>query len=416
MKWQIPAGVSCLLPVALAVLVACLIPRHINKALRGGIQDEIIWKENSSAGTYARYARDDHTNDPVIHSDFYLLNITNLASVKAGCRPELQQLGPFTYRKHTVKHNIWFDKRGRVSFTRDAFYTALSDNATRLSLDDVVTTVNVPLLGALAKAHSIFGRVVALQLLLEVLASFHNPHVDGLFMTRTVQELLWGYDDPLLQKLKIIAPGLNTRFQLVPNTTASSLHPSPQDIINTGMNNLSDVWNTEAWSNHTSIKSWKAPHIEHVEGSDGIQFRPGLKSGDSVKVWAPEVYKSAGLIGNTTVSLDGVDLLRFRPDPAQGLPNPTYFQTYQGLVNVTSPVAAGKLLPIDIPHPLHRINMHVSRPRMDRHVSLICVSAFRPNGMRAQSKAVCEQFMHSLICHVMIVAQAQAFVTISLYM
>ncbi|KAL0051752.1 hypothetical protein WJX82_001524 [Trebouxia sp. C0006] len=290
MKWQIPAGLSCLLPVVLAILVACLIPRHINKALRGGIADEIVWSENSSADTYARYARDDHDSDPVIHSDFYVLNITNLASVKAGGRPELQQLGPYTYRKHTVKHNIWFDKKGRVAFTRDEFYTALSDNATHLSLDDVITTVNIPLLGALAKAHSFFGRVVALQLLLEVLAAFHDPNVDGLFMTRTVRELLWGYEDPLLQKLKFIAPGLDTRFQL---------------------------------------------------GSDGVQFRPSLKSGDKVEVWAPEVYKSATLLANTTVDLDGVNLLRFRPDPAQGLPNPTYFQNYQGLMNITSPTAAG---------------------------------------------------------------------------
>ncbi|KAL0022764.1 hypothetical protein WJX79_001660 [Trebouxia sp. C0005] len=273
MRWQIPAGLSCLLPVVLAILVACLIPRHINKALRGGIADEIVWSENSSADTYARYARDDHDSDPVIHSDFYVLNITNLASVKAGCRPELQQLGPYTYRKHTVKHNIWFDKKGRVAFTRDEFYTALSSNATQFSLDDVITTVNIPLLGALAKAHSFFGRVVALQLLLEVLAAFHDPNVDGLFMTRTVRELLWGYEDPLLQKLKFIAPG--------------------------------------------------------------------LKSGDKVNVWAPEVYKSATLITNTTVDLDGVNLLRFRPDLAQGSPNPTYFQTYQGLMNITSPTAAG---------------------------------------------------------------------------
>lgn len=342
MRWQIPAGLSCLLPVVLAILVACLIPRHINKALRGGIADEIVWSENSSADTYARYARDDHDSDPVIHSDFYVLNITNLASVKAGCRPELQQLGPYTYRKHTVKHNIWFDKKGRVAFTRDEFYTALSSNATQFSLDDVITTVNIPLLGALAKAHSFFGRVVALQLLLEVLAAFHDPNVDGLFMTRTVRELLWGYEDPLLQKLKFIAPGLDTRFQLVPNTTASSLHPSSQDIINTGMSNISNVWNTEVWSNHSSIKSWKPPHVEPVQGSDGVQFRPGLKSGDKVNVWAPEVYKSATLITNTTVDLDGVNLLRFRPDLAQGSPNPTYFQTYQGLMNITSPTAAGQ--------------------------------------------------------------------------
>ena len=220
----------------LAILVACLIPRHINKVLSGGIKNQIIWSENSPSDTYARYSRDDHSDDPLVQTDFYLLNVTNLEAVKAGSKPVLQQLGPYSYKKHTVKQNIWFDSRGRVTFTRDEFYTELPSNSLFPSLDDVVTTVNIPLLGALAKAHSFFGRFVALQLLLQVLASFHDPNVDGLFMKRTVRELLWGYEDPLLQRLNILLPAIipSTSFQLVPNTTASSIYPNRQDIVNTG--------------------------------------------------------------------------------------------------------------------------------------------------------------------------------------
>ena len=342
MRWQIPTGVCCLLPLVLAILVACLIPRHINKALSGGVRDQIVWSEDSPSDTYARYSRDDLPGDPLVQTDFYLLNVTNLAAVKAGSKPVLQQLGPYSYKRHSVKQNIWFDNKGRVAFTRDEYYTELASNSLFPSLDDVVTTANIPLLGALAKAHSFFGRFIALQLLLEVIASVHDPNVDGLFMKRTVRELLWGYNDPLLEVLKFLAPGLDTRFQLVPNTTASSHHPSKQDIVNTGINNISAIWDTEVWNNHTMIKSWRPPHLEPVRGSDGVQFRPDLKSGDSVTVWAPALFKSASMTANTTVSLDGVHLLRFGPDPSQGEPNPAYYQTFQGLMNVTSPTAAGE--------------------------------------------------------------------------
>ena len=292
MRWQVPTGLAFLLPLVLAVLVACLIPRHINKALHSGIQDQIIWSENSSSDTYNRYTRDDHADDPIIYSRFHLFNITNLYDVKAGHKPELQQVGPFTYRKHTVKKDIWFDSNGKVSFTRDEFFTELNDNSKVTSLDDIVTTVNIPLLGALAKVHSVFGRAVALQLLLHVIASFHDPNINGLFMTRTVRELLWGYDDPLLQKLHFLAPGLQTRFQLIPNATASSQHFRPHDVMNTGLHNISQVWDTEMWENHTSIKSWRFPHIEAVQGSDGTQFRPGLHQGDKIRVWAAQLFRS----------------------------------------------------------------------------------------------------------------------------
>ena len=147
MKWQIPTGICCLLPLVLAVLVACLIPRHINKALGGGIKNRIIWSEDSPSDTYARYSRDDQPDDPLVQTDFYLLNVTNLEAVKAGSKPVLQQLGPYLYKKHTVKQNIFFDSRGRMRFTRDEFYTELPSNSLFPSLDDVVTTVNIPLLG-----------------------------------------------------------------------------------------------------------------------------------------------------------------------------------------------------------------------------------------------------------------------------
>lgn len=77
--------------------------------------------------------------------------------------------------------------------------------------------------------------------------------------------------------------------------------------------------------------------------------RPGLTKDDSVDVWAGEIFRAARLVvdlngtmsHNGTVLLDGVKLLRFVPDPSQALPNPAYYQTIHGLMNVTSPTAGG---------------------------------------------------------------------------
>lgn len=41
------------------------------------------------------------------------------------------------------------------------------------------------------------------------------------------------------------------------------------------------------------------------------------------------------------MSVGGVPVLRFRPDPAQRQPDPRYYQQIKGLMNVTSPMAAG---------------------------------------------------------------------------
>lgn len=53
--------------------------------------------------------------------------------------------------------------------------------------------------------------------------------------------------------------------------------------------------------------------------------------------------RSSELIANGTTDLNGVKLLHFSPDPVLGAVDPTYFQYYEGLLNITSPTAAGNL-------------------------------------------------------------------------
>ncbi len=44
---------------------------------------------------------------------------------------------------------------------------------------------------------------------------------------------------------------------------------------NTGLRQLSHVWQMELWRNISEVTTWAPPHLEHVRGSDGVQFRWG---------------------------------------------------------------------------------------------------------------------------------------------
>ena len=54
---------------------------------------------------------------------FYVFNITNVEEVQIGGKPALQQLGPYTYTKHSRKLDARFDMAGRVHFKPYTFYT-----------------------------------------------------------------------------------------------------------------------------------------------------------------------------------------------------------------------------------------------------------------------------------------------------
>ena len=50
-----------------------------------------------------------------------------------------------------------------------------------------------------------------------------------------LQELLWGYEDPLLAKLSWVKPNLPTRFRLIQNaTSAAEALEGTSTVVNTG--------------------------------------------------------------------------------------------------------------------------------------------------------------------------------------
>lgn len=328
-------------------LLACLarlhIPPRIHSRIDAAIRDQIVWQQSSPPAVEKRFARDNHPGDSPVHLRLFLFNITNLEEVQAGAKPILAELGPYTYVKHRVKRHVWFSPDGRVKF-KEYSYHLPAPELTNGSLDDLVTTLNIPLVGALEVVGSLSHSQATrwLQLLVSLIESFQDDRIKGLFTTRTVRELLWGYEDPLLARLAPFLPSVNPTFQLLTNMTA----PREADKayaaqINTGLHNISQVWQYEQWNNLTRITSWNPPHIECVRGTDAFQFRPGLAVGQTVEVWVGELFRVAQLVAEEQVTLGPVPLLRFRADPKQGDPDDRYFQYVQGLMNITSPKAAG---------------------------------------------------------------------------
>jgi hypothetical protein len=64
-----------------------------------------------------------------------------------------------------------------------------------------------------------------------------------------------------------------------------------------------------------------------------------LALNDTVDVWVSDLYRAARLVVKEAVPLEGVPLLRLRADPSQGDPDPRFFQSIRGLMNVTTPTA-----------------------------------------------------------------------------
>lgn len=84
-----------------------------------------------------------------IYQRFYMFNITNAADVeRSGAKPNVQEIGPFTYRMKLQKNQIYFHQNQTVSYkeTKTWFFVR---SLSVMDENTVITTVNTPLVSTL---------------------------------------------------------------------------------------------------------------------------------------------------------------------------------------------------------------------------------------------------------------------------
>ncbi|MEW5302582.1 MAG: hypothetical protein WDW36_005351 [Sanguina aurantia] len=312
------------------------------------IREAVVWTPTSPQTTDARYRGLGDVGAPDL-IQYYVFNITNGPDVRLGAKPHLVEVGPFTYRKTHTKLEAWFDRPGRVA-TRDYSYQTFVPELSVGDLHEPIVTLNLPLIGVIETLHATVSGL-ALQTLLDLFVSIiarwdDHASVSGLLMKRSPQQLLWGYNDPLLKRLSaFLPPGTikDTHFRLVYNCSSEEeATKSPYNVYATGSTNLSQTWNMQEAAGVKRVTTWNGSQCdEPVTGSDAFQFPPGISISDKLTVWVSELFRSATLVFKQHTTFHGVKLLRFVPDPQQAEPDSCHYQSVLGLLNVTVQQAVG---------------------------------------------------------------------------
>lgn len=123
----------------------------------------------------------------------------------------------------------------------------------------------MPLMGVLAALHGLVGPSfhVFLDILLKALAAMSDAQTDAIFTTRSAHDLMWGYEDALLVRLKEVLPADSvptTRFGLFVNQSSpEEALAQPPQIIYTGAHDLRRTWEvcacTHCCNSHKSLES-----------------------------------------------------------------------------------------------------------------------------------------------------------------
>ncbi|KAJ0015391.1 hypothetical protein NQD34_009011 [Periophthalmus magnuspinnatus] len=267
---------------------------HFLQAL---VKKEVILKN----GTEAFNAWE---NPPApIYMQFYFFNLTNPLEVLDGDRPAVVEIGPYTYREYRPMEEVSFSENGtKVSAVNTKTYI-FQPNMSRGPETDLIRTVNIP-------AMTVMYKFKNEAVLANLISSYMKSLGEGLFTTRTVGELLWGYEDELLKALKKFKPDIDYVFGLFYKNNASN---DGEYVFLTGLKNYKDFARVDTWNGKSSLDWWTTDECNMINGTNGASFHPVITKSETLYMFSSDLCRSLYAEYEEDVTVKGIPGYRFSP-------------------------------------------------------------------------------------------------------
>ncbi|KFU99392.1 Platelet glycoprotein 4 [Tauraco erythrolophus] len=287
-----------------------------------------------------------------VYRQFWIFHVQNPAEVlEEGARPKLEQRGPYTYRvRYLPKENITENSDGTISY--------MLPNVARFEPDmsvgtenDTITCLNLAVVAAPALYTNTF-----IQLLLN---TWIKSSKSSMLQNRTVKEILWGYKDPVLNKIPFpLDPVLGVFYPY--NGTLDGLYK-----VYTGKEDIKKTAIIESYKNKRNLSYWEG-HCDMVNGTDGASFPPFVKKDQILRFFSSDICRSIYGVFHSKQIVKGIELYRFTV-PREAFASPAEVEdnycfctdkvisencTLAGVLDISA-CKAGRPVFISLPHFLH---------------------------------------------------------------
>nr|XP_042708462.1 scavenger receptor class B member 1 isoform X4 [Chrysemys picta bellii] len=297
-----PAGRRAPLALGLAGLVFALCGLVLLFVLPSMVRDQVIKNVRIDPNSIAFSMWKDV---PVpFYLSAYFFEVLNPKEIHLGAKPVVNQRGPYVYREYRYKTNITFHDNGTVSFLeyrRFFFQPDLSDGME----EDYIVVPNILVMGA--------------AIMMEKLPHFLKVLISGAlaglgqdaFMNRTVGEILWGYDDPLIDVLNNFVPGLipfKGKFGLFIDFNNSN---TGLFTVYTGATDINQIHIVDTWNGLKKVNYWHSNECNMINGTSGEMWPPFMTPSSSLEFYSPDACRSMKLVYEQSGVFKGVPTYRF---------------------------------------------------------------------------------------------------------
>ncbi|MFX0017266.1 MAG: hypothetical protein ACFFBT_07600 [Promethearchaeota archaeon] len=154
----------------------------------------------------------------------------------------------------------------------------------------------------------------------------------GLLTTRTVKEWLFTAVDNLVNEQDPSEAHVEL-FSNCSSAAEAEVVDMKSFTVNTGKLDIDQVSNTVKYDGMEVITVWE--EREKVRGTDGTQFAPGVSKNDPLYVFITDLLRTVEITYSGTNNIYGIELYRFKLSEETLKINPKYYQSIEGLANMT---------------------------------------------------------------------------------
>ncbi|KAK3099625.1 hypothetical protein FSP39_007180 [Pinctada imbricata] len=228
---------------------------------------------------------------------FYYVWIFDLINpkevVESGEKPFVVQRGPFAYREHRRKHDIVFNDNATISYKERTWYEFVHNK----SVGHESTTFWTVNLAMVTIASLIRSEYKLIRELTEIILDAGGD--SRLFQKRTVKDILWGYEDPLLKKvnkfLKKYNKSIDEKIGIFygQNDTDNGVF-----TIYSGTSDISKFAIVDEWEGMRKLSYWTTDTCNMINGTDGTFFPPFIDKKDVLYTFCTDCCRSIYLTFN----------------------------------------------------------------------------------------------------------------------
>ncbi|KAK4473505.1 hypothetical protein MN116_002597 [Schistosoma mekongi] len=255
-----------------------------------------------------------------ILTQFYVFNLTNPIEFQFGHKPHVKQLGPYTYREKRLKLNISHNN-GTITYKEMKWYY-FDANLSNGMENDSITSVNLAFISIALKVNSMPSFIKRIIQMIE--SHFH----EYLFITKSINELLWGYNDELLTYLSMHGFNLSSisHIGLFINRNNTL---SDYVTINDGLYNQKMIGQIIQYHGKTTLTYWNSSTANMINGTDGTLFHSFLTKYDKPYIFASDICRSLQFFTESINKLHNLPVLKLTP-MLDTFKSPKYYEKNKG--------------------------------------------------------------------------------------